>query len=108
MSLEAIQKVTASEQASQSRKADAVAAAKKLTADAQRAGESLLETARREAEAENKALLLHAEERAAENAARLRAEAEAAAEAMCKAAEDKLDAAADLIVRRVVNGSWQS
>lgn len=108
MSLEAIQKVTASEQASQSRKADAAAAAKKLTADAQRAGESLLETARREAEAENKELLLRTEERAAKEAVRLRADAEAEAEAMCKAAEDRLDAAADLIVRRVVNGSWQS
>lgn len=108
MSLEAIQKVTASEQESQSRKADAVAAAKKLAADAQRAGESMLEAARREAEAENRALLLRTEERAAEHAARFRAEAEAEAEAMCKAAEDRLDAAADLIVRRVVNGSWQS
>lgn len=103
MSLEAIQKVTASEQSGQARKADAAAAAKKLTADARRAGEALLETARREAEAENKALLQQAEQRAEQTGAGLLEQARAQAAAMCSAAEARLDAAADLIVRRVVN-----
>lgn len=103
MSLEAVQKVTASEQSSQARKAEAAAAAKKLTADARRAGEALLETARHEAEAENKALLQQAEERAEKAAAKLLEQTKAQAGGMCAAAEAKLDAAADLIVRRVVN-----
>lgn len=40
MSLEALQKVTDAEQAAQARKTEAAAAAKKLTSDAQRAGEA--------------------------------------------------------------------
>lgn len=103
MSLEALQKVTQTEQSGQNRKAEAAAAAKKLTADARRAGEALLEQTRKEGEAENKALMQQAEERAAQAAAELLDETKAKAGAMCQAAEGKLDAAADLIVRRVVN-----
>lgn len=103
MSMDAIQKVTETERSGQDRKVEAAAAAKKLVADAQRAGEALLEETRREAEAENKALLKQAEERAAQAAAKALEEAEAQAQAMCQAAESKLDAAAELIVRRVVN-----
>lgn len=103
MSMDAIQKVTETERSGQDRKAEAAAAAKKLVADAQRAGEALLEETRREVEAENKALLKQAEERAAKAAAKALEEAETQAKAMCQAAESKLDAAAELIVRRVVN-----
>ena len=59
MSLEALQKVTDAEQAAQARKTEAAAAAKKLTSDAQRAGETLLEETRREAEEGSRALLQH-------------------------------------------------
>lgn len=103
MSLEALQKVTSAEQSAQTKKAEAAAAAKKLVSDAQRAGEALLEQTRQEAEAGNKALLQQAEQRAEQAAQRLLADAKAQAGAMCKTAEGKLDAAADLIVRRVVN-----
>lgn len=103
MSLEALQKVTAAEQAAQAKKAEAAVAAKKLVSDAQRAGEALLEQARQEAEEGNKALLRQAEQRAQREAQRLLEDAKAQAGAMSKTAEGRLDAAADLIVRRVVN-----
>lgn len=102
MSLEALQKVTSAEQAAQTRKAEAAAAAKKLVSDAQRAGEALLEQTRRDAEAENKALMQQAEERAGQTAEKLLQDAKNQAGAECRSAEGKLDAAADLIVRRVV------
>lgn len=103
MSLEALQKVTDAEQAAQARKTEAAAAAKKLVSDAQRSGEALLEKARQEAETNNKAILQQAEQRAQEAARRLLEDAKAQAGAMSKTAEGRLDAAADLIVRRVVN-----
>ena len=103
MSLEALQKVTGAEQEAQTRKTEAAAAAKKMVSDAQRVGEALLERARQEAEEDNKALLRQAEQRAQEAAQRLLEDAKAQADAMSKTAEGRLDAAADLIVRRVVN-----
>ena len=50
MSLEAIKKVTETEQDTQTRKAEAAATAKKLVTDADKAGRELVESARREAE----------------------------------------------------------
>ena len=102
MSLNAIQKVTEAEQSAQAGKAEAIAAAKKLVADAQRAGDALVEQARAKAEAENKALLRQAEERAAKAAEATLEQARQEAQAMCRAAEGRLDQAADLIVGRVV------
>lgn len=103
MSLEALQKVTGAEQAAQAKKTEAAAAAKKLVSDAQRSGETLLERTRQEAEENNKTLLRQAEQRAQEAARRQLEDAKARAGNLCKTAEGKLDAAADLIVRRVVN-----
>ena len=93
MSLDAIQKVTETEQASQVRRAEADAAAKNLIAQT-----------RQELEARNKALMQQAQARADQATEQTLAQARKQAEELCRAAEGKLDAAADLIVRRVVSG----
>ena len=64
MSLDAIQKITQAEQDAQARKAEASAAAMKLVSDARREGDALIAAARANAEANNKALLRQAEQRA--------------------------------------------
>ena len=102
MSLDAIQKITQAEQDAQARKAEASAAAMKLVSDARREGDALIAAARANAEANNKALLRQAEQRAAQDAEALLAKAAQDAQSMCRAAEARLDRAADLIVERVV------
>ena len=58
MSLEAIKKVTEAEQDTQARKAEAIATAKKLVTDAEKAGREEVESARREAEERVKGFML--------------------------------------------------
>ena len=62
MSLEAIKQVTQAEQANQARKIEAQAQAKRLVAEAERAGRARLEQARAQAEEQARALLKEAEE----------------------------------------------
>lgn len=103
MSLEAIKQVAQTEAETKQRKAEAVAAAKKLVADAEQAGKQTLQNACAEAEASAKELLVQAEERAAARAAEIAAQSKQECAALCSAAENKLDEAAALIVRRVVS-----
>lgn len=103
MSLEAIEKVAQTERDSQTRKTEAAAEAKRIVAEAEKNGRALVEQARAKAEAEGKVLLQQAEERASRVSADVLDKAKRDGQAMCQAAESKLDAAADFIVRRVVN-----
>lgn len=103
MSLEAIKQVTQTEADTKQRKVDAAAAAKKLVADAERAGQDAVQNARAEAEAKAKELMSQAEANAAQRAVEIAAQAEAECAALRNAAEGKLEEAAALIVRRVVS-----
>ncbi len=103
MSLEAIKQVAQTEAETKQRKAEAVAAAKKLVADADLAGKESLRSACAEAEAKAKELLVQAEKRAAVRTAEIAAQSKQECAALCSAAESKLEEAAALIVRRVVS-----
>jgi V/A-type H+-transporting ATPase subunit G/H len=103
MSLEAIKKVTETEQDSMRRKSEAAQQAKKTVTEAERAGQELLERSRQEAEAKVKEMMADAERRAAEHAETVAKETESACKRLRKDAEGRLDKAAALIVRRVVN-----
>lgn len=103
MSFEAIKKVTDAEEAVRERKADAAAEAKRITAEADRAGRQLVAEARAKAEEQVKAMLAEAEARAEVKAGEARTENAAACDALKQSARDRLDRAADLIVERVGN-----
>lgn len=103
MSLEAIEKVTQVEQKSQERKAAAEAEARQTVADAERQGLALLQQTREAAAADGRKLLRQAEEKAARQAAEISRTAEAESAALREAAGKHLEAAAEFIVRRVVN-----
>lgn len=103
MSLEAVQKVAETEKQVQQRKADATAQAKKLLADAERAGQEKLKVAREAAQAQAKDMMLRAERSAAEHALTVEQETQADCNDLRKAAEGRLEDAAALIIRRVVD-----
>ena len=103
MSLEAIKQVTQAEAETKQRKAEAIAAAKKLVADAEQSGKQVLQNACNQAEAKARELMLQAEERAAVRVAEIAAQSKQECAALCSTAESKLDEAAALIVRRVVS-----
>ena len=102
MSLEAIEKVTAVEQATKERRVAAEAEARQLIADAERAGLALLEQVRADAVADGKDLLRKAEESAAARSAEISRSAEAECGAMMELAAQHLEEAAEFIVGRVV------
>lgn len=101
MSFEAIQKVTQAEQSAQERKAAAADEAKRIVAEAERAGKQLVADERARAEARARELLAQAEKRAGERSAKTMADNAARCEELKKAAMTRLDRAADLIVGRV-------
>ena len=103
MSLEAIQAVTQAEQAAREKKTQAADEAKRIVAEAERAGRQLVADARAKAEDEVKTMLAEAEARAGEKSARTLADNAAQCEALKKAARGRLDRAAGLIVGRVGN-----
>lgn len=103
MSLEAIHQITESEQAAQARIAGAEAEARRLAAEAQQSGKERLEAARAAAEAEAAGLLARAEEQGAAREKELLEENRRQREALEAQAGERLDRAAELIVRRVVN-----
>lgn len=103
MPLEAMKRVTETEQQGQRRKAEAAAAAKKTVADAERAGLAALEEARAKAEAQVAGLMREAEAKAAKHTEQVTAETKKACDTLRKAAAGRMDQAAALIVRRVVN-----
>ena len=103
MSLEAIQTITESEQGARQRLQAAAEEAKKIVAEAERTGQAKVAQARAGAEAEAKAMMKQAEERAAQQEAAVMEEVEQSCQAMRLAAQGRLPAAVELIVRRVGN-----
>ena len=103
MSLEAVKRVTEAEQLSKDRKAQAVLDAKQLVADAEKAGQQAVADAKKQAEARVKELLAKAEQDAAGEVADIRKQAEADCAALRTKAEGRLEDAASLIVRKVVD-----
>ncbi len=102
MSLEAIEKIKQLETENGERKAAAEAEARRMVADAERAGIGLLQKVRSDAAEHGRELLQEAEKRAAARSAEIGAAAEAEAEALRKAADTHLDEAVEFIVGRVV------
>lgn len=103
MSLEAVKQVAEAEQLSKERRAQAALDAKKLLTDAEKAGQQAVADAKKQAEAEVKALLAKAEQDAAGDAARIKEQADADCAALRSKAEGRLEEAASLIVRKVVD-----
>jgi V/A-type H+-transporting ATPase subunit G/H len=103
MSLEAIKQVTEAEQLSLQRKVEAEQAAKRTAVEAERAGQAKLASARAEAEAKVKQMMADAEKQAAVQAQNVQKETEQSCQQLKAEAKVKLDDAAALIVRRVVN-----
>lgn len=102
MSLEAVQKVTESEQRVQREKAEALELAKKLVADAEKSGKECLEAARAEAENKVKLLVAQAEERAAAHTEAVMEETRRSCDGLRREAQVKLADAAALIIGKVV------
>lgn len=103
MSLEAVKQVAEAEQLSKERRAQAALDAKKLLADAEKAGQQAVADAKKQAEAQAKELVAKAEQDAAGDAARIKEQADADCAALRSKAEGRLEEAASLIVRKVVD-----
>lgn len=101
--MEAMKKVTETEQQAQSKREAAVLEGRQALVAAQREGERLLEQARQDADAQAKEVMVRAEERAAEEAKVILAAAETDNEAFRQKARQRLDEAAGFIAERVVN-----
>ena len=102
MSLEAITSVTNAEREAKAAVAAAQVQARQLLADADTAGKAALDAARAKADSELETLRVRAEERSRTDAAALTRELGSRREELCRKAEAKLDAAAALIVERIV------
>lgn len=102
MSLEAIEKILEMERCSEERRTAAQQKAKETVSAADAAGRGLLEGTRTRLDKEGKELLHRAEERAEGRIAVIRREAEEAAGQLQAAAAARLDAAAELIVEKIV------
>ena len=98
-----IQKVTETEQETRTKKTGAQAEAKQIVAAAKKAGEAAVNEARAKAEEQVRALMAQAEKLAGEETEKTLAANAEACRAMQAQAEKRLDQAADLIVRMVVN-----
>lgn len=103
MSIEAIQQVTQAEASAQEKKAAAYAQAKQMVKEAERAGQTLLEQTRQDAEKKNREAMTAAEQNAAVRAKKVLSDNAGVCKQLCSAAESRLDAAAALIVKRIVN-----
>lgn len=102
VSLEAIEKIAGAEEKMRERRAAAEAEGRKLVEDAERSGRALLQKVREEGLEAGRRMLQQAEEQGAKEAERIAAEAKNAGEVLCRAAEKRLDAAAEWIVGKVV------
>ena len=105
MSLEAIKQVTETEESIQTHKAAAEAEARQIVADAEKAGQALvkqIDFQYEDGEEGSAFLVAAAEERAAARAAEIAQAAEQESARQRKQAEARMDAAAELIVERVV------
>lgn len=104
LSLEIIKQVTDLEQTCAQRKVDAQAAAKRTVAEAEKAGQAMLEQRRAQAEAQVKTMMADAEAKAAAQAKAVQEETERSCTDLKDGARKQLEAAAEVIVRRVVTG----
>lgn len=103
MAFQEIQKVTETEQETRAKKAEAQAEAKRIIAAAEKEGVAAADELRAQAEAQARELMTQAEALAGEESERTLAANAEACKAMRAKAETRLEQAADLIVRRVVN-----
>ena len=103
MSLEAIQTITGAEQAVREQKARAADEAKRIVAEAERAGRQLVAAARAPAEQPVTPMRAEAEARAGEHSAQTLGDSAAQCESLKQAARGRLEQAAGLIVGRVGN-----
>lgn len=103
MSLEAVKQVTQAEEQGKAEKAKAAQEAKRLVAGAEKAGRQAVLDARANAEAEVRQMIAEAEQSASGDMAQIRAKAAADAQQLRKQAEGRLEEAASLIVRKVVD-----
>lgn len=104
MSLEAVKMVTQAEQDAKARKVQAAADARKLVADAEKAGRQSVADALAKAKAEAAEQMAQAEQKAASARAKIIRETEGTCDQLRAEAQVKLEKAASLIVRRVVEG----
>ena len=102
MSIESIQKVNQTEALAREKKQAAAAQAKLIIRDAQQSGQRLLEQARKEAEAQAREVMAHAEQRAKDHTAQVLAANARDCDALSAAAESHLGEAAALILKRIV------
>ena len=103
MAMEAIEKVTQTEQEAARLKEEAAAEARQRVLRAEKDGRVLLEQAVREARTQAARLLEQAEQEAGHQVARIRDEAAQDCSTLQQEARKRLEAAAALIVERVVN-----
>lgn len=103
MSIEAILQVTQAESSAEEKKLAAYAQAKQIVRDAERTGQVLLEHTRKDAETEARSAMTIAEGNAATRAEQVLSENAKACNLLCSEAETHLDAAAALVVKRIVN-----
>ena len=103
MSFEAIKGISDAETLANAKVAEAEAKAKQMLMDAEAAGKAALEAASARAEVELKELRQQADIQTAAKTAAMEKTIAEEAEKLRKAAEDKLDAAAALVVERIVN-----
>ena len=101
MAMEAIKMVTETEKEMQRQKEEAVAAARQMVADAERAGRQLLEDGRRQAEAQARQQLTQAEEIAAERTRGVLDQAGRDCEQLRQTARGRMDRATECIMERI-------
>ena len=104
MSMDVIKQVTDSEAQAKERLALAQAEARALVEQAQREGEAALESARKDAQEQVKAMLAQAREAGEEKTRQTLAEYETDCGALKERAQVRLDKAAERIVGKVVRG----
>jgi len=102
MSLPAIKQIIELEESLRQQKEAAQASAKKSVAEAEQAGQMLMERLREQAEAEVATYIRDAEEKAALEGAAIREEAEASCASLRENAKLRLNEAVALVVGRIV------
>ncbi len=103
MSLDAIKQIAQAEQQTVQRRTEAQAQARRIIADAERAGQETLDAARAQARTQTEQLCKEARAKAEKRAKAVLDETAQTCDAMRKAAKGKLPAVAKVIVERVVN-----
>lgn len=104
MAMDAIKKVTETEQDFQKRREAAAAEGKQQVAQAQKDGRRIVEEARQTAEAQVRQMMADADGKAAQKAQEIMAAAQKDCEGLKQQARTHLDQAAALIVEKVVKG----